>query len=65
MTARATSDLKLTASGNFTDARITEPVSILGVERGDHVPGVPRYQFAAAIDYTHPMLENATGRPRS
>jgi iron complex outermembrane receptor protein len=62
MTARATSDLKLTASGNFTDARITQPVSILGVERGDHVPGVPRYQFAAAIDYTHPVLENAAGR---
>jgi outer membrane receptor protein involved in Fe transport len=62
MTARASSDLKLTASGNFTDARITQPVSILGVERGDHVPGVPRYQFAAAIDYTHPVLENAAGR---
>jgi iron complex outermembrane recepter protein len=62
MTARATSNLKLTASGNFTDARITQPVSILGVERGDHVPGVPRYQFAAAIDYTHPVLENAAGQ---
>jgi outer membrane receptor protein involved in Fe transport len=62
MTARATSDLKLTASGNYTDARITEPVTILGVERGDHVPGVPRYQFATAIDYTHPVLENARGR---
>jgi outer membrane receptor protein involved in Fe transport len=62
MTGRPTADLKLNVSGNFTDARITAPVTILGVERGDHVPGVPRYQFSTAIDYTHPLLENARGR---
>jgi iron complex outermembrane recepter protein len=62
MTGRPTADLKLTVSGNYTDARITEPVTILGVERGDHVPGVPRYQFATAIDYTHPILDDARGR---
>jgi iron complex outermembrane recepter protein len=62
MAARATPDLKLTLSGNYTDARITEPVTILGVERGDHVPGVPKYQFATAIDYTHPVLPDANGR---
>ena len=53
-TARATEDLKINLSGNFTDARITQPVTILGVERGDHVPGVPRYQFSTALDYTPP-----------
>jgi len=58
ITERATSDLKLNVAGNYTDARITEPVTILGVERGDHVPGVPRYQFSTAIDYTHPVLDD-------
>jgi outer membrane receptor protein involved in Fe transport len=61
-TARATEDLKINLSGNFTDARITEPVTILGVERGDHVPGVPRYQFSTAFDYTHPVSDNVRGR---
>ena len=62
LTARATSDLKFAVGGNYTDARITEPVTILGVERGDHVPGVPKYQFSTAIDYTHPVLAEARGR---
>jgi outer membrane receptor protein involved in Fe transport len=62
LTARATSDLKLTVGGNYTDARITEPVTILGVERGDHVPGVPKYQFSTAIDYTHQVLADTRGR---
>jgi outer membrane receptor protein involved in Fe transport len=61
-TARANEDLKINLSGNFTDARITEPVTILGVERGDHVPGVPRYQFSTAFDYTHPVSDNVRGR---
>jgi outer membrane receptor protein involved in Fe transport len=62
LTGRPIPDLKVNVSGNFTDARITEPVAILGVQRGDHVPGVPRYQFSTAVDYTHPVLEDARGR---
>jgi hypothetical protein len=34
----------------------------LGVERGDHVPGVPRYQFSTALDYSHPVSESLRGR---
>jgi outer membrane receptor protein involved in Fe transport len=62
LAASVTPDLKLSVGGNFTDARITQPVTILGVERGDHVPGVPRYQFSSAVDYGYPMIAEAKGR---
>lgn len=62
MMALATPDLKVSVGGNYTDARITEPVTILGVERGDHVPGVPKYQFSTALDYSHPVIEDTLGR---
>jgi outer membrane receptor protein involved in Fe transport len=41
--------------GNYTSAKITNPVTLLGVERGDHVPGVPDYTASAALSYTQPL----------
>jgi iron complex outermembrane receptor protein len=34
-------------------------VTALGVERGDHVPGVPSYQFSTSVDFTEPVLRDA------
>ena len=38
-------------SGNYTSAKITRPVTILGVQRGDHVPGVPLWQISTLLNY--------------
>jgi iron complex outermembrane recepter protein len=59
LNARLAEGLRLNLGGNYTSAKITEPVTVLGVERGDHVPGVPEYSVSTSIDYTHPAFSDA------
>ncbi len=59
LNARLAEGLRLNVGGDYTSAKITEPVTVLGVERGDHVPGVPEYSVSTSIDYTHPVLSDA------
>jgi outer membrane receptor protein involved in Fe transport len=59
LNARLAQGLRFNIGGNYTSAKITEPVSVLGVERGDHVPGVPEYSVSTSIDYTHPVFTDA------
>ena len=47
--------VKVTLGGNYTAAKIVEPVSLLGVRRGDRVPGVPEYSVNTALDYSAPF----------
>jgi iron complex outermembrane receptor protein len=54
----------LSLGGNFTSAKITTPVTLLGVERGDRVPGVPDYSINAAAEYSQPFDFGARGRVR-
>jgi iron complex outermembrane recepter protein len=47
--------LSVSLGGNYTSAKITNPVTLLGVERGDRVPGVPDYSISASLDYNQPL----------
>jgi outer membrane receptor protein involved in Fe transport len=58
---RFTDHLRMTFGGNYTSAKITNPVTILGVEKGDHVPGVPEYTIATSLEYTQPVGAGARG----
>jgi outer membrane receptor protein involved in Fe transport len=49
--------------GNYTSAKITMPVTLLGVERGDRVPGVPDYAISASAEYSQPL--NGGGRAKA
>ena len=59
--ARLNESLRWNLGGNFTSAKITVPVSVLGVDRGDHVPGVPKYSISASFDYTRPVTGDVQG----
>jgi iron complex outermembrane recepter protein len=37
-------------------------VTILGVQKGDHVPGVPDYSVSTSVEYTHPVAASGHGR---
>jgi outer membrane receptor protein involved in Fe transport len=50
--------------GNFTSAKIVEPVTLLGVERGDRVPGVPDYSINAGAEYSQPLDFGGRGKVR-
>jgi outer membrane receptor protein involved in Fe transport len=54
-TQRLLDHLSVSLGGNYTSAKITNPVTLLGVERGDRVPGVPNYSISASLDYTQPL----------
>jgi iron complex outermembrane receptor protein len=54
----------LSLGGNYTSAKITVPVTLLGVERGDRVPGVPDYSINAAAEYSRPFDFGARGSAR-
>lgn len=56
--------LNIDVGGNYTSAKIVDPVTILGVERGDHVPGVPDYSISTAVEYTQPVPGNGRGSVR-
>ncbi|HEY0341542.1 MAG TPA: TonB-dependent receptor, partial [Steroidobacteraceae bacterium] len=52
---RVTDRFNVTLGGNYTSAKITAPVAELGVERGDHVPGVPEWSLSSAAEYDQPL----------
>lgn len=55
LTQRLLDHLSFSFGGNYTSAKITNPVTLLGVERGDHVPGVPDYTISTSLDYKQPL----------
>jgi iron complex outermembrane recepter protein len=62
--AHVNDHLLLTLGGNYTSAKIVEPVTLLGVEKGDHIPGVPDYSVNTAAEYTQPFAFGARGKAR-
>jgi outer membrane receptor protein involved in Fe transport len=54
----------MNAGGNYTSAKVTEPVTILGVEKGDHVPGVPEWLLSSAFQYAQPVMNGGHGYAR-
>ncbi len=61
LNARINDHLKWSVAGNYTSAKITVPVTVLGVQRGDWVPGVPDYSASTSIEYTQPIIGEAKG----
>jgi len=59
---RLSEHLRVTLGGNYTSAKIVDPVTILGVQKGDHVPGVPEYTISTSAEYTQPIGADARGR---
>jgi outer membrane receptor protein involved in Fe transport len=62
--ARVNEHVSLSLGGNYTSAKITTPVTLLGVERGDRVPGVPDYSINASAQYSQPFDFGARGTAR-
>ena len=62
--ARLNDHVALTLGGNYTSAKITAPVTLLGVQRGDRVPGVPDYSINASAEYSQPFDFGARGTVR-
>ncbi len=62
---RVTEHLKLDLGGNYTSAKIVAPVTILGVEKGDRVPGVPDYTVSTSLDYTQHLSADSRGDIRA
>jgi len=62
--ARLNDHVALTLGGNYTSAKIVEPVTLLGVEKGDRVPGVPDYSINAAAEYSQPLDFGGRGKVR-
>ena len=62
--AKLDEHLELTLGGNFTSAKIVEPVTLLGVEKGDRVPGVPDYSVNASAEYSTPLEFGAEANVR-
>jgi iron complex outermembrane recepter protein len=65
ITQRLLDRLTLTVGGNYTSAKITVPVTLLGVEKGDRVPGVPDYSFSTAVQYDQPFEGDYHGTLRA
>ncbi len=61
---RLTDHVRMTLGGNYTSAKITNPVTILGVEKGDRVPGVPEYTVSTSVEYTKSVGVDGQGRMR-
>jgi iron complex outermembrane recepter protein len=59
---RLTEHWSVTLGGNYTSAKITVPVTLLGVEKGDRVPGVPDYSIATSGQYTMPVFATGLGQ---
>ena len=59
---RVAEHVRVTLGANYTSAKIVNPVTILGVQKGDHVPGVPEYTISTSAEYTHPVGASAHGR---
>ena len=56
--------INVTLGGNYTSAKIVVPVTLLGVQKGDRVPGVPDWSVSAAIEYSQPLASGAHGTGR-
>jgi outer membrane receptor protein involved in Fe transport len=61
LNTRIIDHLQWSVSGNYTSAKITVPVTVLGVQRGDWVPGVPDYSVSTSLDYSQPITGDAKG----
>lgn len=61
---RVNDRFNFTLGGNYTSAKITAPVTLLGVQRGDHVPGVPEWSLSSAAEFTQPVSADASGYAR-
>jgi iron complex outermembrane receptor protein len=62
--AHVNEHVSLTLGGNYTSAKIVEPVTLLGVEKGDRVPGVPDYSINASAEYSQPFEFGGRGKVR-
>jgi iron complex outermembrane receptor protein len=62
--AHVSDHVALTLGGNYTSAKIVEPVTLLGVQKGDHVPGVPDYSVNASAEYSQPFEFGGRGNVR-
>jgi iron complex outermembrane recepter protein len=62
--AHVNDHVALNLGGNFTSAKIVEPVTLLGVERGDRIPGVPDYSINAGAEYSQPLDFGGRGKVR-
>jgi iron complex outermembrane recepter protein len=60
-TQRFLERVTVSLGGNYTSAKIVEPVTILGVEKGDRVPGVPDYSFSTSVEYAQPFADGSHG----
>jgi outer membrane receptor protein involved in Fe transport len=65
LTQRLLGRLTVTLGGNYTSAKIVQPVTLLGVEKGDRVPGVPDYSFSTAVEYAQPLTDGSHGFVRA
>lgn len=59
---RLSEHFRVTLAGNYTSAKIVDPVTILGVQKGDRVPGVPEYSVSTSGEYTQRIGNDARGR---
>jgi iron complex outermembrane recepter protein len=62
--ARLNEHVTLMLGGNYTSAKIVEPVTLLGVEKGDRVPGVPDYSVNTSAEYSQPFEFGGRGTVR-
>ena len=62
---QVTDRFNLTLGGNYTSAKITVPVTLLGVEKGDHVPGVPEWSVSTGAEYDAPLSGELNGFARA
>jgi outer membrane receptor protein involved in Fe transport len=62
--AKLNEHVRVTLGGNYTSAKIVEPVTLLGVEKGDRVPGVPDYSINTSAEYSTPFEFGAKGNVR-
>jgi len=64
-TQRFLDRITVSLGGNYTSAKIVEPVTILGVEKGDRVPGVPDYSISTSVEYAQPLAGGSRGTVRT
>jgi iron complex outermembrane recepter protein len=64
-TQRFLDRITVSLGGNYTSAKIVEPVTILGVEKGDRVPGVPDYSISTSVEYAQPFSGGRRGTVRT
>jgi outer membrane receptor protein involved in Fe transport len=67
VSAKLTQDLTLNASGTYTDATITSPTALSGIEKGAPVLNIPKYTGTLALQYSRTVLDDylATARVSS